>query len=246
MILAIDIGNTNINFALMKKIHKPDCKYVMATDGGSLIKILKGIKRKFTIDKIIVVSVAPVALKRVKNALKIVFKNKHILIVGKNIKVPIKCEYNMRQIGQDRLVTAHAAKVLYGLPILVVDFGTAVTFDAVSGKGVYLGGLIVPGIKMSLLSLHDRTSMLPRAHLMKIHSFIGKDTKSSIRNGMIYGYSAICDGMISRFRKKIDKKIKVIATGGDARLVASYTSSIKKIDSNLSIKGLYLLAQREL
>ena len=166
------------------------------------------------------------------------------MVVGENIKVPLTCEYNKRQIGQDRLVTAFAASVLYGLPIVIVDFGTAVTFDVVSRKKSYLGGLIVPGIKMSLESLFERTALLPKTYLKKTVSFIGKNTQSSISSGMTYGYAALCEGMIKIFRKKISKNIKVIATGGDATLISRFSPSIKNVDINLSLKGLYLVSLR--
>ena len=217
MKLLIDIGNTNINRAL------------------------RGAKGK--VDKVVVVSVDPAMLKKQKRVLKRKYKSAEIFVVGEDIKVPLKCRYNKRQIGQDRLVTAFAAKSLYGLPVLIVDFGTAVTFDFVSRNDVYEGGLILPGIKMSLDSLSERTALLPKTYLKKTSSFIGRDTVSSIRNGMIYGYASICDGLVSQFRKRIGKNLKVVATGGDARPIGSYTRSLKKIDPNLSLKGLYLLAR---
>lgn len=219
MKLLIDIGNTNINRALTGK--------------------------KGRVDKVVMVSVVPKRLKKLKRILKRKYKNAKIFVVGENIKVPLKCRYNKRQIGQDRLVTAFAASILYGLPVLIIDFGTAVTFDAVSEKGAYLGGLIVPGIKMSLESLHRRTAMLPKTHLRKTRSFIGKDTESSIRSGMIYGYASMCDGLTALFRKKLGKKLKIVATGGDAALITRYTRSVKKVDPHLSLKGLDFLANKK-
>lgn len=240
MILTIDIGNTNINFALINKNGKILKKYVApSVDKNKIRKALIKIKN---ISSIFIVSVAPKTLSITKNDIKKIFKKVKTFIIGQDIKVPLKCEYNKKEIGQDRLVTAFAAKELYGNPTLVIDFGTAVTFDAVKGDR-YLGGLILPGIKMSLESLHSRTSMLPMTHLKKVNSFIGKNTKSSIRGGMAYGYGAICDGLAERFKKKIGKKLKMVATGGDAYLISRYTKSLKIIDSNLSHKGLFLLSQ---
>ena len=241
MILAIDIGNTNITFAVISKNGKITKYFQTPTDRYNLKLILKKIQKK--VDSIFIVSVVPKALKALKRNLKKNLKNTRIYVVGKNVKVPLRCVYNKREIGQDRLITAFAAKSLYGLPILIVDFGTAVTFDVVSKRNVYTGGLILPGIKMSLESLSERTAMLPRTYLRKTRSFMGKDTRSSIRNGMIYGYSSICEGLIELFKKKIDRKIKVIATGGDAPLISRYTPSMKKVDSNLSLKGLYFLSK---
>lgn len=244
MLLAIDIGNTNINSALINHRGRIARKYTAPAERPRLGPLFSEMAKRGDIDKIFVMSVVPRALRKVKNILKKSFNNDKLFIVGENIKVPLKCEYNKRQIGQDRLVTAFAASSLYGMPILVVDFGTAVTFDVVSGRKKYLGGLILPGIKMSLESLSERTAMLPRTYLKKTGSFIGKNTKSSIRNGMIYGYSSLCDGLTALFRKKIGRKIKIIATGGDAPLICKYSASVKKIDLNLSLKGLYLLSKK--
>jgi len=241
MLLAIDIGNTNINIALIGKKGKVIRKFSTPTERPKLKTI---VTLRSRVDKIIVVSVVPKALKKLKPYLKRAFQSIPIYTVGKDIKVPLRSEYNKKEIGQDRLITGFAARSLYGAPILIVDFGTAVTFDLVDKKDVYRGGLILPGIKMSLKSLSERTSMLPEVHLKKTNSFIGKDTKSSIRNGMIYGYSSICEGLIVLFRKKIHKNLKVIATGGDAILISSYAPSIKKIDLDLPFKGLYMLSKK--
>ncbi|NQU95237.1 MAG: type III pantothenate kinase [Candidatus Omnitrophica bacterium] len=241
MLLAIDIGNTNVNFALIEKRGRIKERFSVPTQNLNLALNKAGKIKK--IDKIIIVSVVPKALKKLERGLKKSFKNTKVLVVGRNIKVPLKCRYNKREIGQDRLITAFAAEQTYGLPILVIDFGTAVTFDFVSKGSVYLGGLIVPGIKMSLESLSERTAMLPKTYLKKTRSFIGKDTHSSIRGGMIYGYASLCEGMIGLFKKKVGKNIKVVATGGDATLISRYTRSMKRIDPNLSLKGLYLLSR---
>jgi len=240
MLLAIDIGNTNITFALMDKKGRIIRRHSTPTEKPNLRPLLGRSRRK--IDNIIIVSVVSSATGRIKRDLKRKLKGAKISVVGKDIPVPLKCAYNKRQVGQDRLITALAAKMLYGLPVLIVDFGTAVTFDTVSKRGVYEGGLILPGIKMSLESLSERTEMLPKTYLRKTTSFIGKDTVSSIRNGMIYGYASLSEGLIKLFRKKISKNIKVVATGGDAPLISRYTKTMKRVDTDLSLKGLYFLS----
>ena len=241
MLLAIDIGNTNINLALINKRGKIVCKHSASTANRKL-RVLRG-QSGDEVEKIIIVSVVPRVLASVKRVLKKQFKKAKIYTVGQNIKVPLRSEYNRKEVGQDRLITAFAAAGLFGLPTLIVDFGTAVTFDAVSKRGAYLGGLILPGIRMSLESLSEQTAMLPKTYLKRTHSFIGKNTTASIRNGMIYGYSSICEGLIKLFRKKIDKNIKVVATGGDAPLISKYTPSMKRVDLDLSLKGLYFLSK---
>ena len=213
MLLAIDIGNTNITVGLFRE---------------------KGH------GKILIVSVSP---KRLKQVLKLIRKRKlpKPYIIGKDIMVPLKSKYNKKQIGQDRLVTAYAAAKLYGRPVLIIDFGTAVTFDIVSKRNEYLGGLILPGIKMSLESLHNKTALLPYVELKKAKGLIGRSTEDSIRLGMIYGYASLCEGLIRRFKKKFPS-LKVVATGGDAGLISQHTEFINNIDNNLSLKGLLFLS----
>jgi len=241
MILAVDIGNTNIDLALIRENGKIAAKLRCRATVPDFRSVAAGVKEK--IETIIIVSVVPSLTPKVRESLRNRFKRAKIHVVGKDIKVPLKCAYNKKQIGQDRLVTAFAAKMFYGLPVVIIDFGTAVTFDTVTKSGVYAGGLIIPGIKMSLESLSERTAMLPLTYLKDVRSFVGRDTKSSIRSGLLYGYAALCDGLIKLFRKKIGKNIKVIATGGDAPLISRHTSSMKKIDPDLSLKGLYLLSR---
>ncbi|MBL7156673.1 MAG: type III pantothenate kinase [Candidatus Omnitrophica bacterium] len=243
MLLAVDIGNTNINFGLISKSGRIARRHSQPTKKLNLSRIINIIKKDKTIDAIYMVSVVPGLTKGIKKKLKRSFKNAKIFVIGSNLKVPIKCEYKKREIGQDRLITAFAAKSLYGLPILIIDFGTAVTFDVVSKKSAYLGGLIVPGIKMSLDSLSEGTALLPKTYLKKTRSLIGKNTTTSIRGGMIYGYSALCEGLIAQFRNKLGRNIKIVATGGDAPLISRYTPSMKKVDLDLSLKGLYLLSK---
>ena len=191
-------------------------------------------------DKVIIDSVSPKKLKMVLGSLWKTHYRGEVYIVGKDIKVPLKSVYNPREIGQDRLVTAYAASRVYGKPALTIDFGTALTFDVVSKKNVYLGGLILPGIKMSLESLHKKTALLPEIALREARGFIGRNTKISITNGIIYGYVSLCEGLIRKFRRRF-KDLKVVATGGNAKLISKYTPLIKNVDEDLSLKGLAML-----
>ncbi len=250
MLLAVDIGNTNINSAVIDNKGKILKKFTInphstdAVERGFHCVSGTGVSRGWEIEEVVIVSVAPEILRKVKRGLRKQFRRARIIIVGRDVKVPMKCLYSKGQIGQDRLITAFAASSLYGLPALIIDFGTAVTFDVVSGKMTYLGGLIVPGVKMSLESLHDRTAMLPKTYLRKTRLLIGRDTASSIRSGMIYGYGALCKGLVKLFKKKLGKNIKIVATGGDAPLLTRHVPSVKNIDLNLSLKGLYLLSKK--
>lgn len=236
-ILAIDIGNTNITVGLF--------------NGSRLIrkyKIPTGLRslRFLPADMAILSSVVPKALPGVVSSLKKAGICE-ITVVGRNVKVPIRNMYKAKsQVGQDRLVNAFAVKYIYGSPAVVVDFGTAITFDIISKRGDYLGGLILPGIELSLKSLYERTALLPKVELKDEPHIIGKDTRSSMRGGILFGFGAMCDGLISRYRKMLGKSMKVIATGGNAQLIKKYAGSIQVVDEDLTLKGLLLIKNRQL
>lgn len=245
-ILAIDIGNTNITVGLFRdarlaaktKIPTRQTLYYRKR----LSRFLKNAKAKpWSIEAAIISSVVPKALTILSKGLRSI-KICRILVTGKDISIPVKNLYkNKSEVGQDRLVNAFAARRLYGAPAVVVDFGTAVTFDIVSRKGEYLGGLIMPGIGISLSSLYDKTALLPRVELKRATKIIAKDTVNSMRGGILFGFGAMCDGLIARYKKILGPNLRIIATGGNARLVRHYTQSIKIVDEDLTLKGLHLL-----
>jgi type III pantothenate kinase len=236
MLLAIDIGNTNINFGvfkaqrLIKRFDIPIGKYSIWT----LRKLLGGI----TIDDSIICSVVPKASPILKADLKKLI-NKRPYLIGRDPKVPIKNLYRKpKQVGQDRLVNAYAAILLYGAPLIIVDLGTAITLDVISKRREYLGGLILPGLELSLNALIRRAALLPELKLKKPREFIGRDTKSSMLSGIVYGFSALIDDLTDKIKDKIGRKARVIGTGGDIRLISGYCKGIDKIDKDLTLKGL--------
>ena len=245
MILAIDIGNTNITFGLFRgsRLLK---KVQFATFSVSRYNYFaRKLKKDWVgpgLKAIIICSVVPKAEKALAKALAGSFDSR-ILILGKDVKVPIKNLYkNPKQVGQDRLVAAYAARALYGdkRPLVVIDFGTAVTFDVVSKKGAYLGGLIVPGMEMSLSALSEKAALLPKVELKRPSFILGKTTRDSMTSGAFYGYAAMCDGLINKLEKRFNQKFFVLATGGGAHLIAPLSSSIKKVDNNLVLRGMNL------
>lgn len=245
-IVTLDIGNTNITAGIFSGA-KLIAKAKMRTpDSASYAKGLKellnsrGLSPR-DIEGVIISSVVPHALSKLLTSVKKVFSAK-VKVVGRNINVPIKNLYRKkRQVGKDRLVNAFAARVIYGAPCVIIDFGTAVTFDIVSQKGEYLGGLIMPGVGISLGSLYEKTALLPKVELKDAPHIIGKDTVSSMRGGILFGFGAMCDGLVSRYKKILGKNMRVILTGGNARLIAKYAHSIQIIDEDLTLKGLRLI-----
>ncbi len=236
MLLAIDIGNTSVAFGIFQG------KRLRSSWKISTQDVLSGKTIKFPqdIETAIISSVVPKATPIFKKAIAKKYKIRP-LVLGENIEAPIKNLYSKpKQVGQDRLVDAVAVKVLYGYPVIVIDFGTAITFDVISKKGEYLGGLIFPGIETSLNALSQKAALLPKIEVEPPSGLIGRDTVDSMRSGVFYGIGALCDGVIAKLKAKYGP-MKVIATGGHAALMAKFTKTIRKVDPNLTLEGLRLI-----
>jgi type III pantothenate kinase len=238
-LLAIDIGNTNISFGIfdnnriIKKFNIPTEKYA--------IRKLKALLGEIECDDCVICSVVPKATDALKRDCKKFFYIRPY-IAGENIILPIKNLYRKpRQLGQDRLVNAYAAAACFGAPVIAIDYGTAVTFDIVSRKKEYLGGMILPGLRLSLEALSRNTALLPEIEIDAPREFIGRDTKNSILSGIVYGFAALTDALVGRIKRHIGKNAHVVATGGDSTLIGNYCKSIDLIDSDLTLKGLNLM-----
>jgi len=247
MLLAIDIGNTNIAFGVFRGkglIGKLNLPTVLLLKGRGFGRRLKRDISSYNIQSIVIGSVVPAAQKPLMRVLRRMYKVRP-LVLGKDIKVPIKNLYKRPgQVGQDRLINAYAAAAFYGAPLIIVDFGTAVTLDIISKNGAYLGGIIAPGIRLAIDALSEKTALLPKIRLDKRPPLIGKTTSMSIASGILHGYAAMCDGLIAGIRKKRGVPFKVVATGGNARLVAGCSSAIRIIEENLTLKGINLIFRR--
>jgi len=168
-----------------------------------------------------------------------------MLSVGPGTRTGMAIRYdNPREVGADRLVNAVAAHAQLGGPCVVVDFGTAITYDIVSAGGEYLGGIIFPGIEISIEALTERAAKLPKIDLEEPRSLIGKTTVDAIRSGVIYGFAGQVDGIVGRLRAELGAETQVIATGGLASTIVPYTESIDAIDDLLTLTGLRLLYAR--
>ncbi|MBU2222169.1 MAG: type III pantothenate kinase, partial [Candidatus Omnitrophica bacterium] len=233
MIIAIDIGNTNIAVGLFDT-GKLIRKYSIPTKANEYYPYLREIVLKNKASTGIICSVVPQATQRLTGSLKkLGFKG--IKTCGVNQKIPIKNLYRYPgQVGQDRLVNAYAAVRLYQAPAIIIDFGTAITFDVVTAKKEYKGGMIIPGLGISLETLAEKTALLPKIKLNRPSELIGRDTRNSILSGVIYGYSALTDGLISKLKAELKTNPIVISTGGNIDLIAGYCRQIDKIDINLT------------
>ncbi len=167
------------------------------------------------------------------------------LFVEPGVKTGMPVQYeNPAEVGADRIVNGVAAFEKYGGPCIVVDFGTATTFDAISAKGEYLGGVIAPGIGISADALFEKTARLPRVDIRKPTRIIGTNTVGSLQSGLFYGYLALVDGIVERLTAEMGKETKVVATGGLASLFGDHSRYIKAVDDLLTLEGLRIIWDR--
>ncbi len=239
MLLAIDVGNTNITAGLFRGARLVARGRVPTQ--ASVRALLSSMKVKpSAVDGVILSSVVPRATVVLRRSLKQLGLKP--LILGENIRAPIRNRYRVpSQVGQDRLVNGVAAYFLYGGPAIVVDFGTAVTLDLVSSRREYLGGLIVPGAGIALEALASRTALLPKITLTPPTEFLGRDTRQSMLSGLFHGYGALCDGLVAGLKSRHAPKARVIATGGHCRMLAPYCRSVQIVNPDLTLQGLRLV-----
>lgn len=243
-ILAMDVGNTTVSFGLfegkrLKKEWRVATKSLLSSLSSR--RWLHGTDPKH-LQGMIFCSVVPWATVLLKDSLRPLQPLFPLYIMGENVRCPIPNRYKYpKQVGQDRLVNAYAALKCYGAPAIIVDFGTAITVDLVSRKGEYLGGVIAPGMGISLEALNEKTALLPRVRLHPPSTLLGKDTEGSMLSGTFYGFASLCDGLVVRLRKKYGSKIKAIATGGHSVIISSYCKEINYINPHLTLQGLHLL-----
>jgi len=252
MIMTFDIGNTTIALGIFRgkkllvnwKIKSDREK--TADEYGLILCNLLGYK-KLSCQKIkgaIISSVVPPITPVIEQAMEKFFKVKPLL-VGPGLKTGIPILYeNPAEVGPDRIVAAYAAYKKYGGPCLIVDFGTATTFDAVSANGEYLGGSIAPGIQISAEALYLRTARLPRIEIKKPRAAIGRNTVSSMQSGLYFGYIGLVNQIINGISAELQTKPVVVATGGQAELIAPDIKAIEHFEPNLVLAGLQLLYEK--
>jgi len=242
--LVVDIGNTTIQLAVGRGRR---CLFIRTLRSGLVPKVLRDVIREYlqkirgNIEEVVVCSVAPAITRQIVPIFQKVVKQK-IRLVGRDITVPIKNRYDdPRQVGQDRLVGAYAAVRLYGAPLIVVDLGTAITLDVISRSGEYRGGIIIPGLNLSVQALYQGTALLPHVLVKPPQQVIGRNTQDSILSGIFYGYGAMIDGLIVKLSKKIAARPKIVMTGGHAGLMKKFFQHKVMIEPHLVLKGLCLL-----
>jgi type III pantothenate kinase len=252
MILVVDVGNTNIVLGLYKgktltrHWRLSTNRSSTVDEYGILITSLFQIAgiQAADVDGVILSSVVP-PLMRTLEELFVKYVGKHALVVGPGIKTGLNIRYeNPKDVGADRIVNAVAGIEQYGAPLVIVDFGTATTFDYVDESGAYIGGAIVPGIGISAEALYQRAAKLPRIELTKPRTVIGRNTVAAMQAGIVFGYAGQVDGIVRRIMKEFNVQPKVIATGGLAELISAETETIEKVDPLLTLEGLRIIYER--
>jgi type III pantothenate kinase len=252
MLLAIDIGNTNIVFGLFSdeklsqkwrlnsdknknsEIYAVDIVELFLTNGVDCLKISGAI----------ISSVVPALTDVISDAVK-KFYNGEILILGeKSVKLDIDIQVkNKKEVGFDRLVNSIAAFKKFGGNLIIIDFGTATTFDVVGENGEYLGGVISPGVNLSIKILHDMTAQLPKIQVKKQDHVIGKSTIEAMNSGIYFGYISLVEGLIKRIKDEYGKKMQVIITGGLLSVFENSISEVNYIEPDLTLEGLKMVYQ---
>lgn len=251
MLLAIDIGNTNIVVGMFRD-GELQATWRIATDiermadeyAVTLLSLLR--QQGLDASDVTMVSmcgVVPPLTATFEKLCQRYFKVSPLVVrAGVRTGVRIRLD-NPAEAGADRIVDAAAAHHLYGGPVIIVDLGTATTFDTVSREGDYLGGAIAPGLNTAAESLFARTAMLPRVELTRPEHAIGTNTVTAMQSGLVFGYIGLVEGIIARIQQELREKARVVATGGFAELIAKETSVIDVVNADLTLVGLRLIYQ---
>jgi type III pantothenate kinase len=252
MLLAIEQGNTNTLFA----VHDGQAwtaQWRTATDSTRtadeyavwLSQLLSLNEMKLSdLDGCIISTVVPQSLFNLRNLSRRYLKVEP-LVVGENAALGIEVRIDRpREAGADRLVNAIGAFCCYGGDLIVVDSGTATTFDVIGADGGFEGGVIAPGINLSMQALHEAAAKLPRIAIQKPDRVIGKDTVGAMQSGVYWGYIALIEGLLTRMKQESGRHLRVVATGGVASLFEGATDSIDVFDSDITLKGLLEIVRR--
>ncbi|HXT11372.1 MAG TPA: type III pantothenate kinase [Candidatus Angelobacter sp.] len=246
MILLFDIGNTNTHLGLANDRHvikQADVPTEAWLNGGVKDLLLKFAGRQ-TVEGAALCSVVPATTPLVLKAVWQLWKVDPLELTPKTLR-GVGIDYpKPKTIGPDRLANAVAARHHFGAPSVVVDFGTAVTFDVVNGAGNYIGGIIAPGLAAMTDYLHEKTALLPRIQIREISSAIGKSTEQAMLIGAVQGYRGLIRGLLAELRRELKtRRLPVIATGGYAKLIASKLPEISAVRADLTLEGLRLIWQ---
>ena len=252
MLLVIDVGNTNTVLGLYdgeELVHdwriRTVIDHTVDEYGMLILNLYKNSRISSKAIKDIIISCVVPPMLNILEPLCLKYFDTRPLIVGPGVRTGMPIFYdNPKEVGADRIVNAVAAYEKYRHDLIIVDFGTATTFDYISSKGEYMGGCIAPGIMISSEALFERASKLPRVELTRPHDVITKDTVSGMQAGIMFGYAGLVDGIVRRMKAETASEPIVVATGGLAKLIASEAKQIDVVDEMLTLEGLRIIYLR--
>jgi type III pantothenate kinase len=244
VLLAVDVGNTETVLGLYEADDLREHRRI-ATDsrrtGDELGVLYRSLVELDSVDGICLASSVP-ALVRSYEELAARFADALILVVGPGTRTGLPIRYDdPREVGPDRIANAVGARERYGAPCIVVDFGTSTNFDIVSAAGEFVGGVLAPGIQISMDALFQRAARLLKVDFAEPPSVIGKTTSQALQSGLVFGFAGQVDGIVARIRAELGAEAPVVATGGLADLVAPHSGTISRVDPFLTLEGLRLI-----
>jgi type III pantothenate kinase len=252
MLLAVDVGNTQTALALFDGAELVESWRVATEAERTGDEVAALVARLLELRDLGFEDVAAVALSSTVPVLvrayeEVAQRYAHapLMVLGPGVKTGVPILYDdPREVGPDRIANAVAARERYGAPCIVVDFGTSTNFDAVSEAGEYVGGVLAPGIEVSMDALFLRAARLRRVDFVEPPAVIGKTTASSLQSGLVYGFAGQVDGIVRRMRAELGDTAPVVATGGLAELIAPHSETIERVDPLLTLEGLRLVWDR--
>jgi type III pantothenate kinase len=247
MLLAVDVGNTQTVFGLYQGAELGE-RWRIATEaqrtGDELGALLADFLDLSAIDGIVLSSTVPRLIREYEH-LAARWAKAPLLVMGPGVKTGIAIHYDdPREVGPDRIANSIAAKERFGAPVIVVDFGTSTNFDIVSADGDYVGGVLAPGIEVSMDALFERAARLVKVDYVEPPSVIGKTTAGGLQSGLVYGFAGQVDGIVDAIRGELGTDAPVVATGGLADLIAPHSRTIASVEPFLTLDGLRLVWER--